>query len=270
MNMKWNIRTKTYAILVILLCLFLIGAFRGAHSMGIGHAFNEYLKSSGLTIQDWIDMSLSTRESVRHFLSQESIRYATLMTFSMLFIGLAVIVSVAYTLRERFFTRLRTSVIALALSGLAGMFSWFASMKLGSSSVSFLYGGAGIWIIVFVAFYVLTGLLALGRKVIISALNLPEHAISALASESELAQRTEPIDPDRPNWWRRRSHNFRRWIFGSVTWVVSVYLFVAIFDPFNNGSWSYMDGDDYNKMFFTMSIPWLAGGIKYLYEKFVK
>jgi hypothetical protein len=225
---------------------------------------------SGLTAQDWINASDDTKTAARYYISTKSIPYATLMTFSMLFIGLAVIVSVAYTLRERFFTRLRTSVIALTLSGLAGIFSGFANMEFSSSSNFFMNGGIGISFIVFVSFYVLTGLLALGRKAIMFAFILPEHATSSLASETELAQRNEPTDPDRPNWWRRRTHDFRRWIFGAVTWVVLVFLFVVMFDPFNNGSWSYMDDDDYSKMYFTMSIPWLAGGIKYLYDKFVK
>jgi hypothetical protein len=269
MSVKWNLRTRTYAILVILLCLFLVGAFRGAHELGTGQAFHDYLKLSGLTAQDWTNASDDTIAAARYYSSTKSIPYAMLMTFSMLFIGLAVIASVAYTLRERFLTRLRTSVIALTLSGLAGMFSGFSNAEFGSSSNYFMNGGIGISIIVFVSFYVLTGLLALGRKAIIFVFNLPEHAIGPLPSETEQAQRMEQIDPNRPNWWRRRSHNFRRWIFGSVIWVVFVFLFVAIFDPFTNGSWYYMEDDEYNKMFFTMSIPWIAGGIKYLYEKFV-
>jgi len=96
--------------------------------MGSGHAFNEYLQSKGYTIDDWISISESNKAYVRRETSQQGLSYAAFMAFSMLFIRLAVIVSVAYTLRERFFTRTKTTVVALVLSGLAGMSSAFANM----------------------------------------------------------------------------------------------------------------------------------------------
>lgn len=75
---------------------------------------------------------------------------------------------------------------------------------------------------------------------------------------------------NRSGWWRSKSRIFRIWVFSSSIWIVLVFLFVLIFDPFNNGEWRYMNGDEYTKMFFVMAIPILAGGLTYLYEKLVK
>lgn len=72
------------------------------------------------------------------------------------------------------------------------------------------------------------------------------------------------------SWWRRKSENFRRWLFVSAFWAVAVLLFVVIFDPFNNGDWRYMDDDEYVQMFTIMVIPFLAGVLRYLYSKWVK
>lgn len=72
------------------------------------------------------------------------------------------------------------------------------------------------------------------------------------------------------SWWRSQSKSFRIWAFGSMVWIVFVLLFVLIFDPFNNDAWGYMDDDEYLKMFFVMTIPLLAGGIKYAYDRIVK
>lgn len=72
------------------------------------------------------------------------------------------------------------------------------------------------------------------------------------------------------SWWRSKSKGFRVWAFGSGVWAFLVLVFFVVFDPHNYGSWKYMSDRDYLQMFFIMSIPLLVGGIKFLYEKFVK
>ena len=72
------------------------------------------------------------------------------------------------------------------------------------------------------------------------------------------------------SWWRRQSRNFRRWAFVSVAWPIAVFFFVAIFDPFNNGSWRYMDDEEYIQMFTVMAVPFLTGIVSHLYTKWVK
>lgn len=72
------------------------------------------------------------------------------------------------------------------------------------------------------------------------------------------------------SWWRSKSKNFRVWAFGSGVWAFLVLVFFAVFDPHNYGTWKYMRNSDYIEMFCIMAIPLLAGGINFIYEKFVK
>ena len=72
-------------------------------------------------------------------------------------------------------------------------------------------------------------------------------------------------------WWRRRSKEFRLWCFGSTAWAIAVLLFVIGLDPFNNGSWDYMNDDEYFQLFFWIFVPPLFIGIaKYSYDKWIK
>jgi len=71
-------------------------------------------------------------------------------------------------------------------------------------------------------------------------------------------------------YWSVRK-NLRLWFFGSGFWVVGVLLYVIIIDPYNNGSWRYMDDDEYFHMFLVMLIPPLfVGSAKHVYEKYIK
>ena len=69
-------------------------------------------------------------------------------------------------------------------------------------------------------------------------------------------------------WWRSKEQ-FRIYSFISIVWIIFVLLFTIIFDPFNNGSWSYMNIDQYFQMLFVMSLPIIAGIIKFIYTKYI-
>jgi hypothetical protein len=71
-------------------------------------------------------------------------------------------------------------------------------------------------------------------------------------------------------YWSVRK-DLRLWVFGSGFWIVGVFLYVIIVDPYNNGSWRYMDDDEYFHMFFVMLIPPIfIGSAKHVYEKYIK
>lgn len=71
-------------------------------------------------------------------------------------------------------------------------------------------------------------------------------------------------------YWSIRK-DLRLWVFGSVFWIVGVFLYVLIIDPYNNGSWKYMDVDEYFHMFLVMLIPPLfIGAARHVYEKHIK
>lgn len=72
------------------------------------------------------------------------------------------------------------------------------------------------------------------------------------------------------NWWRNRSKQFRAWVFGSIVWIIFVFLYALVFEPFGYDGLSYMDVEQFFQMFFIMAAPLLAGGIKYAYDKIVK
>jgi hypothetical protein len=71
-------------------------------------------------------------------------------------------------------------------------------------------------------------------------------------------------------YWSVRK-DLRLWVFGSGFWMVGVFLYVLIVDPYNKGSWKYMDDDEYFHMFLVMLIPPLfVGAAKHVYEKYIK
>lgn len=71
-------------------------------------------------------------------------------------------------------------------------------------------------------------------------------------------------------YWSVRK-DLRLWVFGSGFWIVGVFLYVLIIDPYDNGSWKYMDDDEYFHMFLVMLIPpFFVGAAKHIYEKYIK
>lgn len=70
--------------------------------------------------------------------------------------------------------------------------------------------------------------------------------------------------------WRSRSKAFRVWVFISIFWAIGVFLFVWLFDPYNLGSLSYMDHEEFAHMVSSIVIPPLFfGGLWFGYRRFV-
>lgn len=67
------------------------------------------------------------------------------------------------------------------------------------------------------------------------------------------------------------SKDSRKWLFWAVFWAMSVLLYTWGLDPFDNGSWNYMDRDEYSTLFFVMFVPPLFLFIsKKIYDRFIK
>lgn len=73
----------------------------------------------------------------------------------------------------------------------------------------------------------------------------------------------------RPSWWRRQNHMFRAWVFVSIAWAATSFFYMTIFDPFDLGSWSYADGNDYLKAAIVMAVPTFCGLLKLAYDRVV-
>lgn len=72
-----------------------------------------------------------------------------------------------------------------------------------------------------------------------------------------------------PNWSRRK--DIRLFCFGSLYWAIGVLLYVTLLDPYNNGSWQYMDDEEWTHMFLTiLSPPIFLGSAMYIYDKYIK
>jgi hypothetical protein len=70
--------------------------------------------------------------------------------------------------------------------------------------------------------------------------------------------------------WRSRSKSFRAWAFLSFSWAVGTLLFVWLFDPYNLGSLSYMDDEEFAHLVSLIVIPPLFfGGLWFGYRRFV-
>lgn len=68
--------------------------------------------------------------------------------------------------------------------------------------------------------------------------------------------------------WHNRK-DLRLLCFGSLYWAIGVFLYVAIFDPYHDGSWKYMD--DWGHMFSIMIAPpfFIISAIL-IYQKYIK
>lgn len=68
--------------------------------------------------------------------------------------------------------------------------------------------------------------------------------------------------------WHNRK-DLRLLCFGSLYWAIGVFLYVAIFDPYHDGSWKYMD--DWGHMFSIMIAPpfFIISAI-FIYLKYIK
>ena len=163
MNTKLNGKTVIYALLALLVLIFVIGSFRASHRLGTGLAFDRFMTTTGLSSADWEAMSPDRKESVISDVRTKAIPSAALRSVSSLCLGLLALVSVAYTFRERMFTRLNSTLMGIALSALAGLSSGAATVSLTNNSGAW-YGAVGIAILSFLLFYLLTGILALFRK----------------------------------------------------------------------------------------------------------
>ena len=80
---------------------------------------------------------------------------------------------------------------------------------------------------------------------------------------------SEKLKADRLGWWRTKSKLFRLWAFGSILWLILVFLFILVFNPFGRYLGN-LDEEEILQMVFVMVIPIAAGGIKYIYDKHVK
>ena len=71
--------------------------------------------------------------------------------------------------------------------------------------------------------------------------------------------------------WSDRSPSFRNVVFASGCWVVATLLYVVLLDPYEVGSWSYMESEEYTHMLMSLLLPpaFLCAAI-FIYEKYVK
>jgi hypothetical protein len=70
--------------------------------------------------------------------------------------------------------------------------------------------------------------------------------------------------------WYNKSKEFRFWSFISASWALVIVLIIAVFDPFNYGSWSYIDGDELVQIVVIILTPELIALLKYAYRNLVE
>ena len=62
---------------------------------------------------------------------------------------------------------------------------------------------------------------------------------------------------------------FRLWVFACSAWVAIVFLYSQVFDPFKNYG-EQMSDEQVWRLLFVMALPISGGGLKFIYDKFVK
>ena len=166
MNITWNGKNIAYAILVIILFLLLMMSARSSYRLGTGLAFDSWMVTTGTSFAEWEAMTEGAKQSIRSRTSAKAIPPAMLMTSVNLCVALLIMVSVAYSFRERFFSRRNAILVAIGLCAAAGSFSGASAVHLSRNSDAWL-GGIGIAALLFIAFCILTVVLALVRKVVL-------------------------------------------------------------------------------------------------------
>ena len=69
------------------------------------------------------------------------------------------------------------------------------------------------------------------------------------------------------NYWRRQSKEFRKWVFGSVVWMIAVFVLIFLLDVFN---FRRMNDQETLQSFLLMGLPLIVWGIKFAYVRLVK
>lgn len=74
---------------------------------------------------------------------------------------------------------------------------------------------------------------------------------------------------------KEKFHNLskldRQIFFGALVWSAGILIYTIGMDPFDNGSWEWMDNEEYSKLFFVMFVPPLFVGLSIkIYDKFFK
>ncbi len=296
-----------YSILVLLLCVWVFGAVKASYRLGSGLAYNHAFTSYGITSDEWNEMPEARKSGILDAARARGARYAALMGVNSFLIGLLILLSVAFVLGEKGINRWSAVFIATGICFLESVSIANANMIIGQTEESAWYGAIGFSALTFVMFYILVGLLTLGKRALTSILGTetttadlaaddpttlmnmdidePSEAVTpptmngGIEGSAERPTSLMNLDLDTPgarvsryrtrahNWWRDQSEFFRRWAFISLVWATFIGLVVLLFEPF---SFNVDDGVYTARTIFVMSIPPLAAGVTILYEKFVR
>ena len=295
--MNVTAKTVTYALLALLVLFLAVNTFRPAQRLATGLAFDRYMTTTGLSSENWHAKPEIERNAMIRDLEEDAVPYAAFMSLSSLCMGLILMVAVAYTFRQKYFTRISSAVMGLAFAGLAGFFNGVATVARTHTDDGW-YGAVGIAVFYFLGFYLVVGILALIRKAVTrisgTTTTLSEQTANTPAtlmnidiegpSEAIVPSRTDiraenlaempaslmNLDFDTPgaravrigrkayNGWRDQSEFIRRWVFISLVWAAFIGLIVLLFRPFSfNGG----DAAYAARTIFIMSLPPLVAGV---------
>jgi hypothetical protein len=164
--MNTTAKIVTYALVALLVLFLTVNSFRSAQQLATGLAFDRYITAPGASFEDWQAKSQNERNVLIRDFEDDAVPYAAYMSLSSLFMGLLLMVAVAYTFRQKYFNRISSAVIGVALAGLAGFFVSAANVARTHDN-DLWYGAIGIAVIYLVGFYLVVGILALIRKAVV-------------------------------------------------------------------------------------------------------
>ncbi|OGS33028.1 MAG: hypothetical protein A2218_07805 [Elusimicrobia bacterium RIFOXYA2_FULL_53_38] len=102
---------------------------------------------------------------------------------------------------------------------------------------------------------------------------LPTFSYPEVQSKTRLELQTKT----KISWWRRKSWAFRTWIFVSTIWIVCVFLYIQLFEPWGNSYGLVKEGvrrgmgdREYMQMYSLYGLPLLGGAILWAYNRLVK
>lgn len=198
-------------------------------------------------------------------------------TLTLLFLSFAITWIIGLTppllIRYVFLRRPMSKKTAIITIALFYLFNLFLFIAMGSTSKSH----AAVLLIAFVSYWILRkerhSKKSVSRKETtqeeVAHTESPSTTSRGASTSLEIETKVSSIKVN--SWWRNRSSFFRIWIFVSIIWIVTVFLYLILFDPEEIVYSRYgLDGREVFKLLIIMAIPLIAGGLKYVYDKIVK
>ena len=96
-----------------------------------------------------------------------------------------------------------------------------------------------------------------------------KHAADIQAERLRMKTVFESATTKQQNWWRALDPKTRAWIFATIVWIMAVFAYSYLFDPFDVGGWDDIGDEEYHRLIAVASLPIFIGLVCHAYRRWV-